>query len=207
MGHHIQAHNNRLLGRGDITLGACSERPCMESRQGPCREVSGHCNAKNVVYGASVTYTDPQNQNQNQKVDFKGKSKRTYVGCTIDLKRRVDEHKTSFKPSTKAHTFTNKDGVKVTRSIQQLNASKRTRSTLAAHVWEVRDSGLAPIVEWSILLRSNAYQPGDHYCGLCLGEVTLICFADQEESLNKRNELRQGCRHKAKFKLSNFTPP
>ena len=108
MGHHIQAHNSRLLGRGGTTLGACSERPCMESRQGPCREVSGHCNAKNVVYGASVTYTDPQNQNQNQKVDFKGKSKRTYVGCTIDLKRRIDEHKTSFKPSTKAHTFTNK---------------------------------------------------------------------------------------------------
>ena len=205
MGHHIQAHNNKLLGRGGTTLGPCSERPCMESRQGPCREVSGHCNAKNVVYGAMVTYTDPQNQNQ--KVDFKGKSKRTYVGSTVDLKRRVDEHKTSFKPSTKAHTFTNKNGVVITRSIQQLNDKKRTRSTLAAHVWEVRDSGLSPIVEWSILQRSNAYQPGDHYCGICLWEVTLICFADQEESLNKRTELKQGCRHKAKFKLNKFHPP
>ena len=31
--------------------------------------------------------------------------------------------------------------------------------------------------------------------------------ADPEESLNKRTELRQGCRHKAKFKLNNFHPP
>ena len=158
----------------------------------------------NVVYQAAVTYTDPQNQNQ--KVDFKGKSKRIYAGSTIDLKRRVAEHRTSFNPSTKPHTFTNKNGVVETKSIQQLNAAKRTKSTLAAHVWEVRDSGLSPTVEWSILLRSNAYQPGDHYCGICLGEVTLICFADPEESLNKRTELKQGCRHKAKFKLNNFPP-
>ena len=205
MGHHIQAHNNKLLGRGGATLGACIERPCRESAKGACWEASGHCNAKNVVYGAKVTYSDPQNQNR--KVDFKGKSKRTYAGCTIDLKRRVAEHRTSFNPSTRAFTFTNKNGTVVTRSTQQLNAAKRTKSTLAAHVWEVRDSGLSPVVEWSILLRSSVYQPGDHFCGICLGEVTHICFADPEESLNKRNELRQGCRHKAKFKLSNLNPP
>merc|ERR1711973_222298 len=120
-----------------------------------CWEVSGHCNAKNVVYQAAVTYTDPQNR----KVDFKGKPKRTYIGCSIDLKRRVAEHRTSFNPSTSDFTFTNKNGVVETRSMQQLNAKKRTKSTLAAHVWEVRDSGLSPNVEWSILLRSNAYQP------------------------------------------------
>ena len=152
----------------------------------------------------SVTYTDPQTQ---QKVDFKGKSKRTYAGSTTDLKRRVAEHRTSFNPSTKPHTFTNKNGVVETKSIQQLNAAKRTKSTLAAHVWEVRDSGLSPTVEWSILLRSTVYEPGHNWCGICLGEVTLICFADPEESLNKRTELRQGCRHKAKFKLNNFHPP
>ena len=27
MGHHIQGHNNKLLGRGGATLGPCSERP------------------------------------------------------------------------------------------------------------------------------------------------------------------------------------
>ena len=189
-------------------LGPCSERPCRESkaRQGACWEASGHCNAKNVVYGAAVTYTDPQDP-QGRKVDFRGKSKRTYAGCTIDLKRRVAEHRTTFNPSTKPHTFTNKNGVVETKSIQQLNDAKRTKSTLAAHVWDVRDSGLSPTVKWSILLRSSAYEPGHHWCGICLGEVTLICFANPEESLNKRTELRQGCRHKAKFKLSNFHPP
>ena len=197
------AFHCRLLGRGGATLGPCSERPCRESLQGPCWEVSGHCNAKNVVYGAAVTYADPQGR----KVDFKGKSKRIYAGCTVDLKRRVAEHRSTFNPSTKPYTFTNKRGVIETKSIQQLNAAKRTKSSLAAHVWEVRDAGLSPSVEWSILLRSSVYQPGDHYCGICLGEVTLICFADPEESLNKRTELRQGCRHKAKHKLSNYRPP
>ena len=130
-----------------------------------------------------------------------------YAGCTIDLKRRVAEHRTTFNPSTKPHTFTNKNGVVETKSIQQLNDAKRTKSTLAAHVWDVRDSGLSPTVEWSILLRSSVYEPGHHWCGICLGEVTLICFADPEESLNKRTELRQGCRHKAKFKLSKLHRP
>ena len=167
------------------TVAYITKRPCRKSRQGPCWEVSGHCNAKNVVYGAAVTYTD----SQNRKVDFKGKSKRTYTGSTIDLKRRVAEHRTSFNPSTKPHTFTNKNGVVETKSIQQLNAAKRTKSTLAAHVWEVRDSGLSPTVEWSILLRSTVYEPGHNWCGICLGEVTLICFANPEESLNKRTEV------------------
>ena len=110
MGHHIQGHNNRLLGRGDstATLGLCSDRPCKEARQGTgCWESSGHCNAKNVVYGAAVTYTDPTS---GQKVDFKGKSKRTYAGCTIDLKRRVAEHRTTFNPSVKPFTYTKKLG-------------------------------------------------------------------------------------------------
>ena len=85
----------------NFNLGPCSERPCRESTQGACWEASGHCNAKNVVYGAKVTYEDQQGR----RVDFKGKSKRTYAGCTTDLKRRVAEHRTSFNPSTRAFTF------------------------------------------------------------------------------------------------------
>ena len=98
-----------------------------------------------MVYGGAVTYTDPAGQ----KVDFKGKSKRIYAGCTIDLKRRVAEHRTTFNPSTKPHTFINKNGVTETKSIQQLNDAKKTKSTLAAHVWDVRANNLTPTVEWS----------------------------------------------------------
>ena len=195
MGHHIQGHNNKLLGRGGVTLGHCREKPCKESRQGAaCWERSGHCNAKNVVYGSEVSYTDPTT---NQKVDFRGKPKRVYTGCTVDLKRRVAEHRTSLNPSTKP--FTNKKTGE-TRSVQQLNDDKKKKSTLAAHVWEVRANNLIPTVEWFIQQRSTAYTPGDHWCGICLGEATLICFADPETSLNKRTEMRQACRHKWKYK-------
>ena len=151
---------------------------------------------KNVVYGSAVTYTDPAS---GQKVDFRGKPKRIYTGGTVDLKRRVAEHRTTLNPSTKP--FTNRR-TGVTRSVQQLNDDKRKKSTLAAHVWEVRDNNLIPTVEWFIQQRSTAYKPGDHWCGICLGETTLICFADPETTLNKRSELRQGCQHKAKYKLS-----
>ena len=147
-----------------------------------------------------MTYTDPSGQ----KVDFRGKSKRVYTGCTVDLKRRVAEHRTTLKPLVRP--FTNRK-TGVTKSVQQLNDAKKTKSTLAAHVWDVRANNLTPTVEWSILLKSTVYQPGHHWCGICLGEVTLICFADPEESLNKRTELRQGCRHKAKYKLSNYHRP
>ena len=147
-----------------------------------------------------MTYTDPSGQ----KVDFKGKSKRVYAGSTIDLKRRVAEHRTTFNPSAKP--FTNRK-TGVTKSVQELNDAKKTKSTLAAHVWDVRANNLTPTIEWSIQLRSTVYQPGHHWCGICLGEATLICFADPEESLNKRTELRQGSRHKAKYKLINYHRP
>ena len=107
-----------------------------------------------MVYGSAVTYTDPAS---GQKVDFKGKSKRIYAGCTIDLKRRVAEHRTTFNPSVKP--FTNKKTGEV-KSIQQLNDDKRKRYTLAAHVWEVRAHNLIPTVEWLIQQRSTVYKPG-----------------------------------------------
>ena len=153
------------------------------------------------AHGGEVTYTDPAT---GQKVDYKGKSKRLYTGSTVDLKARVAQHRTSFNPSTKP--FTNKKTGE-TKSIQQLNDAKKKRSTLAAHVWEVRAHNISPTVEWLIQQRSTVYGPGDHWCGICLGETTLICFADPDTSLNKRTELRQGCRHRWKFKLTNHHRP
>ena len=193
MGHHIQGHNSMLLGQSNaVTLGPCAEKPCKEARQGqPCWEASAHCNARDVVYGGEVTYEDATGQ----KVDFRGKAKRVYTGCTVNLKKRVAEHRTSFNPSTKP----SRKG----KSVQQLNDEKRKRSTLAAHVWDARANGVSPVVKWFIQERARVYRPGDEYCGLCLGETVLICFGDPATSLNKRTELRQGCRHRWRHKLIN----
>ena len=60
----------------------------------------------------------------------------------------------------------------------------------AYNVWNSRQT-----IYKEAFLRSTVYEPGHNWCGICL------------ESLNKRTELRQGCRHKAKFKLSNFHRP
>ena len=78
-----------------------------------------------------MSYIDPAS---GQKVDFKGKPKRLYTGCTVDLKSRVAQHRTSFNPSVKP--FTNRKTGEV-KSVQKLNDDKRKKSTLAAHVWEV----------------------------------------------------------------------
>ena len=111
-------------------------------------------------------------------------------------------HRTSFNPSTKPSMRSG-----TLKSIQQLNDEKKKKSTLSAHIWDARAHNISPTVKWFIQERSSVYQAGDNWCGLCLGETTLICFADPETSLNKRTELRQGCRHKAKYKLTNHHRP
>ena len=111
-----------------------------------------------------------------QEVNFKGKASRLYTGSTTDLKRRVGEHRTTFKPSVKASKK---------KTIDQLNATKRKASGLAAHIWELKGSGLSYAIDWHIQHRSSVYKPGDNWCGICLSETTVICYSDPEVSLNK----------------------
>ena len=108
-------------------------------------------------------------------------SQETYVGLTKDpLKTRINQHNSDFS-----------------------NPKARTKTTLSKHIWNLKDSGLDFQVSWKILSKANPYSPASKGCNLCTTEIFFILHKPQLASLNHRNELWSGCKHRARFKLIN----
>ena len=108
-------------------------------------------------------------------------SSKHYIGCT------ENEFKTRFYNHT--------------QSLRQ--REKRNATELSKAFWQAKDSGHNPAIQWSIVDRVTAYQPGIRYCNLCLTEKLLILLADKHTAMNKHLELTGKGRHKNKFKLKN----
>ena len=101
-----------------------------------------------------------------------------YIGCAQDFKKRYYGHMESFR-----------------------NEESKHKTTLSANVWE---QGLAPEpkIKWSILATAPSYQKGNRYCDLCLTEkLHILKTFNNPNYLNKRSELAQRCRHRAKYLL------
>ena len=80
--------------------------------------------------------------------------------------------------------------------------SKNTR--LAEYIWHKKDSGIdITNVKWKILKECHGYQPGGDKCDVCLTEKLLIMKNKEDNSLNKRTELMNKCRHKWRWRLAN----
>ena len=102
-----------------------------------------------------------------------------YIGSTQDFKKRYSGHKQSFK-----------------------REGKKNATTLSRHIWE-KGLGKEPKIKWKILAKVPKYKLGTKSCNLCLTEKLLILKnAGNPCYLNKRSELAQKCRHKAKMRLS-----
>ena len=77
-----------------------------------------------------------------------------------------------------------------------------TLFTILILIWGLKDKGLTPDIQWSILKRSSTPKSFDSRCNLCLEEkIHILLFPEPKKLLNKRNELIARCRHRAKFKL------
>ena len=112
------------------------------------------------------------------------RSSKHYIGCTeTEFKTRYYNHIYSFK-----------------------YRGKRNATELSKAIWNARDFGHEPVIEWSIADRATAYQSGSRSCNLCLTEKLAILLADKRTALNKRSELTGKCRHKNKYKLKNVRP-
>ena len=73
---------------------------------------------------------------------------------------------------------------------------------LTKHFWGLKNKGLTPEIQWSILKRSNTPKCFNSRCNLCLEEkMHILLYQEAEKLLNKRCELIARCRHRAKFKL------
>ena len=103
-----------------------------------------------------------------------------YGSCETEFKIRYNNHKQSFKFENKKHA-----------------------TELSKAVWNAKDAGETPLIEWSIVKRVPPYQCGSKICQLCLAEKMSILQADKKNLLNKRSELVSKCRHINKFLLKN----
>ena len=74
------------------------------------------------------------------------------------------------------------------------------QTALFKHFWSLKNKGLTPEIQWSILKKSNTPKCFDS--NLCLEEkIQIMTCAVPEKLLNQRCELIARCRHWNKFRL------
>ena len=76
-----------------------------------------------------------------------------------------------------------------------------SHTTLSSYIWKLKDKGIRYEVKWSIKARGHAFSSGGRACNLCITEKLIILTADQNTTLNKRDELLETCRHRRKHLL------
>ena len=52
---------------------------------------------------------------------------------------------------------------------------RKSKSTLAGHIWSLKDKGIQFNIRWSILARAPPFIPVTRKCMLCLKEKYLSC--------------------------------
>ena len=102
-----------------------------------------------------------------------------YVGLTaMSFKKRFSKHKTDME--------------------YQKN---RTNTTLAGHVWNLKDRNEDYQIKWEIVCRAAPFPPISKKCNLCLADKWNIVFKSESATLNKRQEIFNHCRHKESLLL------
>ena len=76
------------------------------------------------------------------------------------------------------------------------HVARRHCTTLAAHVWRLKEAGRPYTINWRVLARAPVYNTTTQMCRLCLMEKYMIMFAPATASLNSRRELFSSCRHR-----------
>ena len=77
-------------------------------------------------------------------------------------------------------------------------SESRTKSSLSAHVWDLKDRGTNFKVRWRIKERSTAYNSTTSKYTICLKEKLHILDKTEGATLNKRSEIFNLCRHRTK---------
>ena len=94
-----------------------------------------------------------------------------------DFKARLNNHNSSFRHRHLAKT------------------------SLARHIWSLKDEGKNYTIKWSIHRKAAPYQCGTRKCDLCLTEKAVIARADQATLINARSELAVPCPHRRKYRF------
>ena len=147
-----------------------TENPVVD-RACNCRQrascpLDGNCLQENLVYQATVSHD--------------GGNEETYIGLTSNsFKSRHANHKKSF-------TY----------------QKYETETELSKHVWNVKKRVARKMkkanfnIKWKKLVTAKPFNPVTNICNLCTVEKYLIIFKPDLGTLNKRDEIRNHCRHK-----------
>ena len=81
------------------------------------------------------------------------------------------------------------------------NQAGRTKTTLAGHMWRLRDNQEDPDISWEVVCHAAPFSPITGVCNLCTSEKWQIIFKPESATLNRRQELFNHCRHKEKLLL------
>ena len=111
------------------------------------------------------------------------KDRKTYIGISsTKWKSRYANHKFSF-------------------FLEHL----KNQTALSKHFWSLKNKGLTPEIQWSILKKSNISKCFDRRYNLCLEEkiqkIQIMIYPDPEKLFNQWCEWIARCRHRTKFKL------
>ena len=82
------------------------------------------------------------------------------------------------------------------------NTKNRTNSSLASHVWELKDKGVNYDVKWKIKGRGTPYNASTKKCRICLKEKHFILYKREGATLNSRREIFNTCTHRRTNLLS-----
>ena len=103
----------------------------------------------------------------------------TYIGLTGgSFKQRYNGHQSSFRQK-----------------------HKENETKLSKFIWELKDKGQEPKIQWECVVTAPTYSPNIGRCILCLREKEKILYYKEEATLNSRNEIISNCRHRRKFYL------
>ena len=75
----------------------------------------------------------------------------------------------------------------------------RTNTTLAGHVWQLKDRGTEFQLNWEVVCRAAPFSPISKTCNLCTAEKWNILFHPENATLNKRQEICNHCRHRERM--------
>ena len=77
----------------------------------------------------------------------------------------------------------------------------KNQMALSKQFWNLKNKGLTPEIQWSILKKSNTPKCFDRRYNLCLEEkIQIMLYPQPEKLLNQRCDLIARCRHRYKLK-------
>ena len=116
----------------------------------------------------------------NAEVKSENTKKVYYGSCGGPFKDRYRNHKVSFN-----------------------NEKNKEATKLSKYIWDLKKKKKQYEIAWSIVKKCAPYKASSSRCDLCLSEKLTILKAKDNETMNKRSEIANKCRHANKFSLSN----